>query len=406
MSKVVVVGGSVGGVRTAQALRSEGHTGDIVLIDEQHEMPYDKPPLSKGLLTGQETGDSIRLLTQREADELGVQLVLGSRAASLDVVTRSVVLSSGDCIAYDHLVIATGSTARTSPWGSATGIHVLRTLSDADALRADLLEGGPVVVIGGGFIGAEVAAAARTLGLEVSIVDPAPTMMSRSMSVDEGTTFAAFHRSHGVSCLLGVGVEAIAGKHRDYLVSLADGREVKAAVVVVGIGATPADEWLRSSGLTIDDGVVCDEYCRAIGVRDVHAVGDVARWHDSGRGGLVRLEHWTNAVDQATVVAHNLVYPDELRRHSPVEYVWSDQHDWKVQIVGRPSSGAEATWVGDPDADQFAVLHQDEGGLLVGAVIVNWPKALILCRRASASGVACNTVREELDSLAPASVTS
>jgi phthalate 3,4-dioxygenase ferredoxin reductase subunit len=234
------------------------------------------------------------------------------------------------------------------------------------------------------------------------MVDPLPTMMSRSMSTDVGAVFVDFHRRRGIECCFGVGVEAIAGEQREFVVRLTDGTQLPAAVVVVGIGAVPNDGWLQSSGLFIDNGVVCDEFCRAVDAPQVHAVGDVARWLDPSRGELVRLEHWTNAVDQALCVAYNITHPDALRSYSPVEYVWSDQHDWKLQLVGRPHATDHTIVVGDPGQDRFAVLHRGVGGNLGGAVVVNWPRALVTCRKALGDGAHLDTVHAALAALSPA----
>lgn len=323
MTSTVIVGSSVGGVRTAQALRSEGYDGEVVLVGEESELPYDKPPLSKGLLAGTATADSVRLLTQDAADRAGIRLLLGHRATRVDVAANLVELQGHDPLRYDHLVVATGARARPSPWGERPGIHVVRVLRDAQLLRQDLLDGGHVVVVGAGFIGAEVASTARLLDLEVTLVDPLPVPMSRVLNPEVGGWFVDLHRRHGVRSIFGVGVEAIDGELGDFTVRLTDGSELAAAVVVVGIGAEPNDGWLRSSGLVVDNGLVCDQYCRAVDADNVFGVGDVARWFHPGYGAEMRVEHWTNAVDQAVCVAHNIAHPDDLRVYAPVEYVWS-----------------------------------------------------------------------------------
>ena len=282
MSRTVVVGASVGGVRAAQALRSEGYDGEVVLVGEEPELPYDKPPLSKGLLAGTATTDSVRLLTEEAAGKASIELLLGHRATRLDIAAGLIELEGHGALAYDQLVVATGARARPSPWGQRPGIHVVRTLADSLELRADLLRGGPVLVVGGGFIGAEVASTARLLGLEVTMVDPLPVPMSRVLNDEIGGWFVELHERHGVRSLFGVGVEAIDGQRGDFTVKLTDGSQLSAAIVVVGIGAGPNDSWLRSSGLVIDNGLVCDEYCRAVDAHNVFAVGDVARWFHPG----------------------------------------------------------------------------------------------------------------------------
>ena len=394
MSRTVVVGASVGGVRAAQALRSEGYDGEVVLVGEEPELPYDKPPLSKGLLAGTATTDSVRLLTEEAAGKASIELLLGHRATRLDIAAGLIELEGHGALAYDQLVVATGARARPSPWGQRPGIHVVRTLADSLELRADLLRGGPVLVVGGGFIGAEVASTARLLGLEVTMVGPLPVPMSRVLNDEIGGWFVELHERHGVRSLFGVGVEAIDGQRGDFTVKLTDGSQLSAAIVVVGIGAEPNDSWLRSSGLVIDNGLVCDEYCRAVDAHNVFAVGDVARWFHPGYGAEMRVEHWTNAVDQAVCVAHNIAHPDELRSYSPVEYVWSDQHDWKVQVVGRTSGITQHHVLGDPAADnRFAVLYTRDGTTLCGAAVVNWPRALIASRKALRQGAQLKDVQ-------------
>ncbi len=393
----VIVGTSVGGVRTAQALRSAGYAGAIVLVGEEPTWPYDKPPLSKGLLHGGQQLEDVLLLGQDEADAADIRLVLGRRAVRLDVPHSRVELDDGQRLPFDDVVIATGAKARPSPWGTPSGVHVLRTADDATALGADLRRGGPVVVVGGGFIGAEVASAARTLGLEVTVVDPVPIPMSRVLSPDVAEHFIKMHQRHGVQTRLGVGVAGIEGEQGALQVTLINGEVLQAATVVVGIGADPNDDWLLSSGLLIDNGVVCDEHCRTVDAPRVHAVGDVARWYHPSHGEHVRVEHWTNAVEQASVVAHNIVHPDDLHSHAPVEYVWSDQHDWKIQVAGRTGGPREHVLLGDPDSDgPFAALYTEDGEQLSGAVTVNWPRAILACRRALASRGPLAQVRDGL----------
>ena len=402
---VVVVGSSIGGVRTAQALRSEGFEGRVVLVGEESQLPYDKPPLSKQFLTGQWDVDKVLLLTPEKAAKDDIELRLGSRATRLDVAARTVHLADGTSLRYDSAVIATGASARPSPWRPASGVHVIRTLEDSRQLHAHLRDGGPVVVVGGGFIGAEVAGSARALGHEVTVVDPLPTPIGRVVGPEIGRFFSELHHRHGVSTRFGVGVEAVEGAAGSLRIRLTDGTELHAATVVVGIGAVPNDGWLADSGLPIDDGVLCDQYSRALDAPDVFAVGDVARWFHPGHREYVRVEHWTNAVEQGVTAAHNIVRPDDLRAYHPVEYVWSDQYDWKAQIVGRPNRGTRHEIVGDLAGEnpRAAVLYTDETGRLWGAVTVNWPKALVQCRRLVTDGALFDDALAKVSALAPPS---
>jgi NADPH-dependent 2,4-dienoyl-CoA reductase/sulfur reductase-like enzyme len=400
--RAVVVGSSVAGVRVAQSLRACGYAGEVVLVGEEHELPYDKPPLSKGLLAGGERSPKLSLLSAEDADTAGIELVLGKCAVHLDVAGREVVLAGGERLAFDDVVIATGARARPSPWGRPEGVHVLRSLADAAALRADLARGGPLVVIGGGFIGSEVASTARDLGLEVTVVDPEAVPMSRVLSPEIGRLFTELHECNGVRTRFGVGVEGIDGERGALRVALSDGSVLDAATVVVGIGAIPNDGWLRSSGLTVEDGLVCDQYSRAIGARRVYAVGDVACWYHPTQGAHVRAQHWTNAVEQAACVAHNIVHPDQLRAYAPLEYIWSDQYDWKIQIAGRTGGALEHCVVtGREPESSFAVLYGDSDRGLRGVVAVNWVRALVECRRALGAGraVSVSEVREKLAAL-------
>lgn len=405
---VVIVGSSVGGVRTAQALRRESYAGRIILVGAESDLPYDKPPLSKQYLGGLWTAERVTLLTEEAATEAGIDLRLGVAAEHLDVAGKLVVLSDGKRIGYDVAVLATGSLARPSPWPVASGLHILRSIGDSRALADDLAHEGPVVVVGGGFIGAEVAATARSLGRQVTVVDPLAVPIGRVVGDEIGALFTDLHHRNGVTTRFGTGVESVAGRAGELSVRLTDGQTIPAATVVVGIGARPNDEWLASSGLLLDDGIVCDEYCRAVDSATVFAVGDIARWMHLGHGESSRVEHWTNAVDQASCVAHNIAHPDDLRPYTPVEYVWSDQYDWKIQIVGRPERAAGHRLIGDlgrpasPDAakPRAVALYTDGSGHLIGAVIVNWPKALIAARKLIAAGAGFDDAVARLEGLA------
>jgi 3-phenylpropionate/trans-cinnamate dioxygenase ferredoxin reductase component len=382
-----IVGASVAGVRTAQALRGAHYPGRIVLLSDETELPYDKPPLSKGLLAGTTTRDAVALLSGQEARRLDIDVRLNDPAVHLDRARGTVETASGERIDYQHLVIATGARARRSPWGQTDGLHLLRTLADAEGLRADLARGGRLVIIGGGFIGAEVAAAARSMGLTVTIVDPAATPMARILGGEIGQRFTRLHQRNGVHTLFACAVREVHGQRGAFRVCLTDGQVLDADYVVVGIGAVPNDEWLASSGLTIDDGVVCDQFCRASGDPTVFAVGDVARWHNPRRGRLTRSEHWTNATEQAAVVAHNIIRPDDPIAYAPIEYVWSDQYDWKIRLAGETGTadGQQVEVIGeDTRTGRFAGLYSRGGHTFTGMVVVNWPKALIAGRKALA----------------------
>lgn len=397
---VVIVGASIGGVRTAQALRRESYPGRIVLVGAEPELPYDRPPLSKQFLAGTWAAKRLTLLTAGAAAEAGIDLRLGVAAEHLDLAEQHVVLADGERIGYDTVVLASGSYARPAPWTVESGLHVLRNIGDSAALAADLAVAGPVVVVGGGFIGAEVAATARSLGREVTIVDPLEVPIGRVLGDEVGAWFTDLHHRHGVVTHFGTGVQSVTGRREDLTLQLTDGQHLRAATVVVGIGARPNDDWLTASGLLVDDGVVCDEYCGAVDTAGVFAVGDVARWLHLDYGETCRVEHWTNAVEQAAGVAHNIAHPDQRRPYRPVEYVWSDQYDWKVQIVGRPVSARDQHLIGDlGSADARLAALYGESGRLTAAVVVNWPKALVAVRKLIAADAGFEDARNRIGRL-------
>ena len=406
--RVVVVGSSVAGVRCVQALRAEGFRGQLVLAGEEKEPPYDKPPLSKQFLAGIRGTEQLRLLTHEAAVELDVELRLGSAAEGLDVIGKQLFLADGSVLDYDVVVLATGAAARPSPWALESGVHVIRTLADAAGLRAALSVDAPVVVVGGGFIGAEAAATAHAMGRDVTVVDPMTAPIARVLGEGLGAHFAELHPRHGVRTRFGVGVTSVSGRAGDLTVTLGDGTELSAGTVVVGIGAVPNDAWLRSSGLAVDDGVLCDEHCRAVGVEDVFVIGDLARSYHPGSGVHLRVEHWTNAVDSAVVAAHNIAHPDEQRLHTATEYVWSDQYDWKIQIVGRPAAATRYEIIGSFEgaAARGIALCTDDTGALLGAVAVNWPRALMTARRLTGTGATFVEALTQVSSLSPAKVST
>jgi len=380
---VVIVGSAVGGVRAARALRGEGYPGRVILVGEEPGLPYDRPPLSKQVLTGAWPAERAGLLSAQAAVEAGIELRLGVPARALDPEARKLEMADGEVLRYDDLVIATGAAARPSPWQPPSGLYQLRTLADCRALKERFAGGGAIVMIGGGFIGAETAAAARTAGCDVTLVDPLPAPMERAAGPVVGALLADVHRRHGVRTRFGVGVRAVSGRAGDLAVTLSDGSVVRAETAVVGIGAIPNDQWLRGSGLAIEDGVVCDATLAAAGATHVFAVGDVARWPHPELGSKVRAEHWTNAADQARCVARTIAHPGARETYRPSDYIWSDQYDWKLQLAGQPAR-AVAEWViGTPDAERprVAVVHADATGQLCAAVCLNWPKAFVQCRR-------------------------
>jgi len=357
LERIVVVGASLAGLRALETLRREGFEGEIVVVGDEPHRPYDRPPLSKQILTGRwEAGKTA--LAGGEEDH-GAVWKLGRRAVRLDAGARTVTLDDGERIRFDGLIVATGARVRDLPGTPPlSGIHTLRTLDDALAIRAALAASPRVCVVGAGFIGAEVAASCRTSGLDVTLVEALPVPLGRVLGDRTGGHCARLHRDHGVDLRCGVGVEAFEGGTTVEAVRLADGTRIPADLVVVGVGVKPNVEWLDGSGLALDDGVVCDATC-ATSLPAVFAAGDVARWHNPVYGEAMRVEHWTHAVEQGIAAAENLLAgPEAAKPFASVPFFWSDQYDVKIQMAGRPApSDAVHIAHGKEGDDRFVVLY-------------------------------------------------
>ena len=381
---VAVVGASLAGVRAAEALRHEGYDGRLVMIGAEPHQPYDRPPLSKQLLAGEREPDDVVLRAAGLAD-LDLDLRLGMRANALDLAGREIELADGDRVGFDGLVIATGSVPRLLPAmhdGVPDGVFVLRTLDDALAIRARLADGPRVVVVGAGFIGSEVAATCRKRGLEVTVLEALPAPLVRGLGATLGAVCGELHRDHGVELRVGVGVTGFEGAGRVERVRLDDGTAVDADVVVVGVGVEPVVDWLDGSGLTLDDGVVCDETLLA--APGVVAAGDVARWpNPMFDGEVARLEHWTNASEQAVAAARRLLHGDApgAQAYAPVPFVWSDQYDRKIQTAGQFRGDDEMDVVhGSLEERRFTAVF-GRNGRLVGVLGVSMPRKVMQYRQ-------------------------
>ncbi len=401
--RIVVVGASLAGTRAAEGLRMFGHTGPIVLIGAEAELPYDRPPLSKDLLKSDwsdEVVESFRLSTAEALEAASIELMLGVAATALDTAARTVTLSDGSVVEYDVLIIATGAIARPSPWRPESGVYQLRTLDDSRAIATYLKTGRPLVVVGGGFIGTEIAAAAVGFGCEVTVVDPVAEPMARIVGPEVAGSLVALHERNGARARFGVGVTGIEGVEGELSVLLDDGTRLETGAAVVGIGSVPSTGWLEGSGLAIENGVLTDGHLRAIGAEGVYAIGDVARWPHAGRGTDIRAEHWTNASDQARYVAMALTQ-GVPGRYDSTDYVWSDQYDWKVHTIGWRDPAGSSIVVGDLAEDgRSAVVHATPDGAVAGVVTVNWVRGLNLARRLLASGGSAERVAGELGALA------
>lgn len=387
---VLVVGASAGGLTTAETLRRKGFEGRITLLGDEPHPPYDRPPLSKQVLSGAWEPDRAQLRPHSALRALDAEFVLGDQAIGLDVGNRTVLTESGRRLGADAIVIATGVRARTFP-GQAdlAGVHVVRTLDDAVALRATLATARRLLVVGDGVLGAEVAATGRGLGLDVTLAGPQSVPMESQFGRWAGTLLGDLHTERGVELRLGVGVSGLVGEARRVTgVRLGNGERLPADVVVVAIGGLPATDWLVGSGLTCENGVVCDERCRADD--GIYAVGDVARWRHPGIGSLIRLENRTNATQQAVAVASNILGADEP--YIPVPYFWTDQYDAKVTVHGLIPPGSEAEVVeGDLTSRRFVALFRRDG-VARGVLGWNMPRQTRIHRAEVAAALAATAV--------------
>lgn len=349
-----MVGASLAGLSAARSLRKQGYDGRLVVIGDELHRPYDRPPLSKEFLAG--TLGEADLALEAQDEDLGAQWLLGTRATGLDCADRAVRLADGREVRVDGLVIATGAAARRLPGSDGlAGVHVLRTLDDARALRDELARGGRLVVIGGGFIGAEVASTAYALGLDVTVVEVAPTPLAGPLGATMGGIVSGLHADHGVRLLCGVGVKGLSGERCVDAVLLEDGRSIPADIVVVGVGARPCVEWLEGSGVELDNGVKCGADGRTA-LAGVVAVGDCANWYDPRAGAHRRVEHWTGARERpdaavATLLAGGAVVPGVPRP----PYFWSDQYGVRIQFAGH-AAGADSVSVEEGAVDDRNVL--------------------------------------------------
>jgi NADPH-dependent 2,4-dienoyl-CoA reductase/sulfur reductase-like enzyme len=385
--QVVVVGASLAGLRAAETLRQHEVATSIVVVGDEVHRPYDRPPLSKKLLSGEWESDRIHLRQPDAFDELDVQWRLGSAATSLELKRRELTLADGSVLGFDGLVIATGAhPRRLNDQHTFDHVHELRTVDDALRLRSEIVGGGRrVVVIGAGFIGLEAAATAKSLGNDVVVLEGAAAPLIRGLGAEMGEAIADLHRAHGVEIRCGVFIEGLTAEG----VRLVGGEIVRADAVVVGIGVAPNTQWLEGSGVRLRDGVVCDANLNALDVAGaavpgVFAAGDVARWPNGLFGEEMRVEHWTNAAEQGAHVAMNLRHVaagEPLEPYEPLPFFWSDQFEHRIQFLGRAALDDDVRVVAGSVADaKFLALFGREGRLH-GALGVNAPRWVMPTRK-------------------------
>ncbi len=383
---VVIVGGGLAAARTAEQLRKAGYTGSLTILSDEVHLPYDRPPLSKEMLRSEV--DDVTLKPREFYDEHNITLRLGSAATSLDTAAQTITLDDGSALGYDQLVIATGLVPRRIPaFPDLEGIRLLRSVDESLALRHHAAAARRAVVVGAGFIGCEVAASLRGLGVDVMLVEPQPTPLASVLGVQIGELVARLHRAEGVDVRTGVGVAEVRGHRHVETVVLTDGAEVAADLVVVGIGSRPATDWLDGSGIEVDNGVICDAAGRT-SAPNVWALGDVASWRNP-MGHQVRVEHWSNVAEQARVVVPALLGGD-VPPNVIVPYFWSDQYDVKIQCLGEPHATDTVHLVAD-DGRKFLAYYERDG-VVVGVVGGGMPAKVMKARAKIAAGAAISEV--------------
>jgi NADPH-dependent 2,4-dienoyl-CoA reductase/sulfur reductase-like enzyme len=389
---VVIVGGGLSATRVAEQLRKSEYTGPVTIVSDEDHLPYDRPPLSKDVLYDAAKGHGdIALRPAEFYTDNDITLRLGAAAQALDTSAQTLTLAGDTVLGYDDLVIATGLVPRRIPsLPDLDGIHVLRSLDEALALREHAGRARRAVIVGAGFIGCEVAASLRTIGVDVVLVEPQPTPLAAVLGEQIGELVARLHRAEGVDVRTGVGVAGVRGESGAVsAVELSDGTVLDADLVLVGIGSRPATDWLVGSGVELDNGVVCDEVGRT-SASHVWAIGDVASWRDA-HGHQVRVEHWSNVAEQA-----RMMVPTMLGLEPPalvvVPYFWSDQYDVKIQCLGEPEADDTVHLVSDDGRKFLAYYSRD--GVLVGVVGGGMPGKVMKARSKIAAGAAVAEVLE------------
>lgn len=386
--RYVLVGGGVAAAATAAALRRRGFDGEIVLVSDEQDAPYERPPLSKAVLLG---GDVVPARKPAWYGENGVELRLGTRATSVDTGARTVTLADGDDLRYDALVLATGMRARRLAGFEGERIHYLRTAADARALRSELVAAGHVVVLGAGFVGCEVAASSVSLGKQVTIFEPEATPLARALGVKIGAAVLDIHRAKGVDVRTGEYVESCTPGGAGLVVESNLGHRAEADLVLVGVGALPNVELAVAAGIATGDGILVDEYGRT-SAPDVWALGDVASQPHHGR--RVRVEHHDNALRQGQTVAANLT--GDTRPHTDPHWFWSDHYEHKLQSVGHIRDLEDLVVRGSVDEGRFSAFSLTDGRI-DGVISLDRPGDVLAVRRAlpAPPSVTADELRDE-----------
>lgn len=386
---IVIVGGGLAGARTAEQLRRAEYDGPITIVSDEQHLPYDRPPLSKEVLRNAD--HDVVLKPQEFYDEARITLRLGNGVTAVDTAAKALTLADGSTLGYDELVIATGLEPKRIPsFPDLEGIRVLRSLGESAELREHASSARKAVIIGAGFIGCEVAASLRQLGVDVVIVEPQPTPLASVLGEKIGALVTRLHEAEGVQVRCGVGVDSVSGDGKVEKVVLSDGTELDADIVVVGIGSRPVTGFLDGSGVEVDNGVVCDSAGRT-NVEHVWAIGDVASWRNEA-GHQERVEHWSNVAEQARVLVPALLGREPASAAVSVPYFWSDQYDVKIQCLGEPAADDVVHLVSD-DGRKFLAYYERDG-VLTAVVGGGMPGKVMKARGKIAAGAPIADVLE------------
>ena len=367
----VIVGASLAGTKAAETLRQEGLDGRVVLIGAEDERPYERPPLSKEYLRGEVGREKVYVHDEGFYTEHDIELRLGRTAVDLDTSAGEVELDDGERLRYDRLLLATGSEPRrlAIPGGDLDGVVYLRSVQDSDALRARLDRGGAVVVIGAGWIGAEVAASARQRGLDVTVIEPASVPLERALGTEVGAIYRDIHTDHGVEMLMGTGVEAFEGDEAVERVRTSDGRVIECDFVVVGVGVEPRIQLAERAGLEVDNGILVDEHLET-SMPGVFAAGDVANARHPFYGERIRVEHWANALHQGPAAARSMLGQADPFDRLP--YFFSDQYEVGMEYLGFAREWDRVVFRGDPSSREFIAFWISDERVVAGMNVNVW----------------------------------
>ena len=376
---ILIVGGGHAAGQGAASLRQSGYDGELIVVCDEPHIPYQRPPLSKQYLAGEHGLDRVYLRPEAFYQGRGIELRSGRRATEIDVKAKTVVLDDASTLAYDKLLLATGSRVRKLdlPGGALPGIHYLRNIADADNIKADMAQGRRVTIVGGGYIGLEVASVAVQAGLSVTVLEMEDRILKRVASAEMSAFYHALHTDAGVDIRTGASAQHFAGTERVEQVVCADGTEVASDLVVVGVGVAPNIELAQSAGLTCENGILVDERC-ATSAPDIYAAGDCTNHPNPILGRRLRLESVPNAMEQSRVAAANLAGQEKV--YANVPWFWSDQYDLKLQMVGFSTDGESHVVRGDPAARKFVMFYLKDD-VLIAADAVNAPREFMTCRQ-------------------------